>query len=174
MRRHKRASADKTPQSAPASEAVARDGGDTTRASVTFAVPLASARPSSSTADPSSLFAAYTIPKDQAAAAKEAIQQAGIMMEQVKMAREASQAAYDASSALQSNVQVSRLNTWSVMICCLKSLFQRSFVSVSVHPLGVSANSWTSGGTLSAPTGCSPRDYGGLLAVDCSLYIVLL
>ena len=86
---------------------MARDGGDTTRASVTFAVPLASARPSLSTADPSSLFAAYPVPEDQAAAAKEAIRQAGIMMEQVKMAREASQAAYDASSALQSNVQVS-------------------------------------------------------------------
>ena len=51
------------------------------------------------------------VPKDQIGAAKEAIHQAGIMMEQVKMAREASQAAYDASSALQSNVQVSRLNT---------------------------------------------------------------
>ncbi|XP_048537989.1 uncharacterized protein LOC125516683 [Triticum urartu] len=107
VRRHKRASADKTSQSATASEAVARDGGDTARASVTFAVPLASARPSSSTADPSSLFAAYPVPEDQAAAAKEAIRQAGIMMEQVKMAREASQAAYDASSALQSNVQKS-------------------------------------------------------------------
>ena len=40
VRRNRRAPADKTPQSAPASEAVARDGGDTTRASVTFAVPL--------------------------------------------------------------------------------------------------------------------------------------
>ena len=39
-------------------------------------------------------------------AAKEAIRQAGIMMEQMKVVREASQAAYDASSALQSNVQV--------------------------------------------------------------------
>ena len=61
-------------------------------------------------------FAAYPVPEDQAAATKEAIRHAGIMMEQVKMAREASQAAYDASSALQSNVQVSRLDTWSVMI----------------------------------------------------------
>ena len=31
-------------------------------------------------------------------------------------------------------------------------------------------NIWIGGGTLSAPTGCSPRDYGGLLAVDYSLY----
>src|SRR4051812_18903369 len=47
-------------------------------------------------------------------------------------------------------------------------------IFISVHPLGVSVNLWSSGGTLSAPTGCSPRDYGGLLAVDCSLYIALL
>ena len=100
VRRNKRASADKTPQSAPASEAVARDGGDTARASVTFAIPLTSVRPSMSTADPSLLFAPYPVPEDQAAAAKEAIRQAGIMMEQVKLAREASQAAYNASSAL--------------------------------------------------------------------------
>ena len=109
VRRNWRASAGKTPQSAPASEAVARDGGDTARASVTFAIPLTSVRPLTSTADPSLLFAAYPVPEDQAAAAKEAICQAGIMMEQVKVVREASQAAYDASSALQSNVQVSRL-----------------------------------------------------------------
>ena len=175
VRRHKRASADKTTQSAPASEAVARDGGDTTRASVTFAIPLTSVRPSTSTADPPSLFAAYPVPEDQAAAAKEAIRQAGIMMEQVKVAREASQAAYDASSALQSNVQVSRLNTWSVMICCLKSLFSEDLLYLYLYTHWVCLPTlWTSGGTLSAPTGCSPRDYGGLLAVDCSLYIVLL
>ena len=141
VRRNKRASADKTPQSAPASEAVARDGGDTTRASVTFAIPLTSVRPSTSTADPSSLFAAYPVPEDQAAAAKEAIRQAGIMMEQVKMAREASQAAYDASSALQSSVQVSRLqHLFCYDMLFEESLFRRCFVSVYVHPLGVSAN----------------------------------
>ena len=49
----------------------------------------------------------HHVPEDQAGAANEAIRQAGIMMEQVKAIREASQAAYDASSALQSNVQVS-------------------------------------------------------------------
>ena len=97
------------------------------------------------------------------------------MMEQVKMAREASQAAYDASSALQSNVQVSRLDTWSVMICCLKSLFSEDLLYLYLYTHWVCLPiHWTSGGTLSAPTGCSPRDYGGLLAVDCSLYIVLL
>ena len=45
-------------------------------------------------------------------AAKEAIHQAGIMMEKMKAVRDASQAAYDASSALQSNVQVS----WSMLV----------------------------------------------------------
>ena len=97
------------------------------------------------------------------------------MMEQVKMAREASQAAYDASSG--SSQQRPGQSTQHLVCYDMlfeESLFRRSFVSVFVHPLGVSANPWTSGGTLSAPTGCSPRDYGGLLAVDCSLYIVLL
>ena len=37
------------------------------------------------------------------------------------------------------------------------------------HSSVVEWNNKTGGGTLSAPTGCSPRDYGGLLAVDCSL-----
>src|SRR4051812_25830795 len=47
-------------------------------------------------------------------------------------------------------------------------------IFISVNPLGVSVDLWSSGGTLSAPTRCSPRDYGGLLAVDCSLYIAFL
>ena len=51
-------------------------------------------------------------------AAKEAIRQAGIMMEKMNMVREANQAAYDASSALQSNVQVSRLSTDSSGLFC--------------------------------------------------------
>ena len=45
-------------------------------------------------------------------AAKEAIRQAGIMMEKIRMVRDASQAAYDASSALQRNVQVN----WSLLV----------------------------------------------------------
>ena len=49
----------------------------------------------------------HHVPEDQAGAAKEAIRQAGVMMEQVNVIRDANQAAYDASSALQSNVQVS-------------------------------------------------------------------
>ena len=110
-RRNRKTSAGKTLQSTPVAEPVIQDAGDANRTSVSFAIPLSSARPSSSAAqtptDPPSLFAAYPVPEDQAAAAKEAVRQAGIMMEQVKVAREACQAAYDASSALQSNVQVS-------------------------------------------------------------------
>ena len=45
-------------------------------------------------------------------AAKEAIRQAGIMMEKMKTVQDTSQAAYDARSALQSNVQVS----WSPLV----------------------------------------------------------
>ena len=66
-------------------------------------------------------------------AAKEAIRQAGIMMEQVKVVREASQAAYDASSALQSNVQVSRFTACSVRVCCLKNLFSEDLLNLYTH-----------------------------------------
>ncbi|XBJ04709.1 hypothetical protein VPH35_023608 [Triticum aestivum] len=73
--------------------------------------PLSSALPSSSTAqapvDPPSVFVTHHVPEDEVNAAREAIRQAGIMMEKMKMVRDASQAAYDASSALQSNIQKS-------------------------------------------------------------------
>ena len=49
-------------------------------------------------------FVTHHVPEDQVSAAKEAIHQAGLMMEQMKVVREASQAAYDASSALQTNI----------------------------------------------------------------------
>ena len=104
--------AGKATQTASVPEAPVQDGGNITRNSVSFVVLLTSARPSSWTADPPSLFATHHVPEDQAGAAKEAIRQAGIMMEQVKAIREANQAAYDASSALQSNVQVS----WSPLV----------------------------------------------------------
>ena len=106
-RKNKKAPAGKTTRTASVPEVLVQEGGDITRQSVTFDVPMPSARPSLSTADPPSLFATHHIPEDQAGAAKEAIRQAGIMMEQVKAIREASQAAYNARSALQSNVQVS-------------------------------------------------------------------
>ena len=92
----------------PAPETLVAEGENITRPTVSFAVPLTSARPSSSSAAHPSLFSTHYVLEDQASAAKEAIRQAGVMMEQVKAIREASQAAYDASFALQSNVQVSR------------------------------------------------------------------
>ena len=93
-----------------------QQSGDLNRAYVTFGIPLSSAQPSGSTAQapvdpPSSLFTAHHVPEDQVSAAKEAIRQAGIMMEQMKVVRKASQATYDASSALQTNVQVSLFPT---------------------------------------------------------------
>nr|XP_040244020.1 uncharacterized protein LOC109762025 [Aegilops tauschii subsp. strangulata] len=110
-RRSRKTSTSKVPQSTPVIEPVIQETGDANQASVTFAVPLSSAQPSASTAqipaDPSSLFTVHHVPEDQVGAAKEAIRQAAIMMEQMKVVREASQAAYDASSALQSNVQKS-------------------------------------------------------------------
>ena len=110
-RRNRKAPAGKVPQSTPVMESAAQEGGNTTRNAVTFADPLTSAQPSSSTKPPptdaSSPFAAHHVPEDQVGAAKEAIRQAGLMMEQMKVVREASQATYDASSALQTNVQVS-------------------------------------------------------------------
>ena len=96
-------------QDVPAPETLTVEGDNVTRPSMSFAVPLMSARPSSSSAAQPSLFSTHHVPEDQASVAKEAIRQAGVMMEKVKAIREASQAAYDASSALQSNVQVSRL-----------------------------------------------------------------
>ena len=115
-RKNRQAPASELPQSTPRAEPVVQDAGDANRGSVTFAVPLSSALPSSSTAqapaDPPSVFATHHIPEDEVNAAKEAIRQAGVMMEQVKAIRDASQADYDASSALQSNVQVS----WSPLV----------------------------------------------------------
>ena len=105
-------STSKTPQSTPVTEPVVQQSGDANRAFVTFAVPLSSAQRSASTAQaladpPSSLFTAHHVPEDLVSAAKEAIHQAGIIMEQMKVVREASQATYDARSTLQANVQVS-------------------------------------------------------------------
>lgn len=123
-RRGRRAQADKTPQTVSTAEAVVQGGGNTTRTTVTFAEPLTIARPSSSTApppvDPPSFFATYQAPEDQVSAAKEAIRQAGLVMEQTKAARDASQAAYDISSALQRNVQNS-----CELVSCYEDLRQK-------------------------------------------------
>lgn len=47
------------------------------------------------------------VPEDQTGAAKEAMIQAGLMMQRTKEAYEASKLAYDASSVLQANIRVS-------------------------------------------------------------------
>ena len=120
----------------PAPETLVVEGDNVTRPTVSFEVPLTTARPSSSSATQPSLFSTHHVPEDQASAAKEAIRQAVIMMEQVKAIRDASQAAYDASSALQSNVQVSRSPPVLLGYDILKSFFLKILVSV-VHPLGV-------------------------------------
>ena len=56
---------------------------------------------------PTPLFVTHHVLEDRVGAAKEAIRQAGLMMEQVKVVHEASKATYDASSALQTNIRVS-------------------------------------------------------------------
>ena len=116
--------ASKVSHSTSASEPVVQQPGDPVWTSVSFVHPLSTDQPSVSTAQapaptvqlqasaPSAtlfvpttpLFVAHHVPEDQVSAAKEAIRQASLMMEQKKVVREASQAAYDASSALQTNV----------------------------------------------------------------------
>ena len=105
--------------------------GEPVRTNVTFANPLTTDHPSGSTAptpaapvqlhssDPvvasaplePSLFAAYQTPDDSPSAAKEALRQVNLVMEQVKVMHEASQVAYNASAALQTNVKVGELPT---------------------------------------------------------------
>ena len=108
-------------------ETVVQRSGDLARTNVTFANPLLTDRPSGSTAQisaapvqlhasdpmtgptvlPSLLFAAYQTPDDPPSAAREALLQVNLVMEQMKVVHEASQVAYNASTALQANVQVS-------------------------------------------------------------------
>ena len=56
-------------------------------------------------------FAAYQTPDNSPSAAREDLHQVNLVMEQVKVMHEASRVAYDASSALQTNVQVSKTPT---------------------------------------------------------------
>ena len=115
------------PQSMPALETVVKRSEDPVRTNVTFADPLTTDRPSGSTAstpaapvqlhasDPvaasaalaPSLFAVYQPPNDSPSAAREALRQVNLVMEQLKVMHEASQVAYNASTALQTNVKVS-------------------------------------------------------------------
>ena len=62
------------PQDVPAPEILTVEEENTTRHTVSFANPLTSAQQPS-------LFTTHHVPEDQAGAAKEAIRQAGIMME---------------------------------------------------------------------------------------------
>ena len=100
---------------------------DPARTSVTFAIPLLTDCPSGPaaqtsaapiqlhasdpavalTALPSSLFTVYQTPDDPPSAAKEALLQLNLVMAQVKVVHEASQVAFNAGAALQTNVQVS-------------------------------------------------------------------
>ena len=107
------------PQSSPTLEAVVERFGEPVRTNVTFANSLTTDRPSgstsptpaapvtASTALEPSLFAAYQTPDDLPSAAREALCQVNLVMEQVKVMHEASQVAYNARTALQTNVQVS-------------------------------------------------------------------
>ena len=79
-RRNKKASTGKATQDVPAPETLVVEGDNVTRPTVTFVVPLTSARPSSSSAAQPSLFSTHHVPEDQVSAAKEAIRQAGVMM----------------------------------------------------------------------------------------------
>ena len=118
------------PQSTPVLEAVVERSGEPVRTNVTFASPLTTDRPSGSTAQTPaapmqlhshlvtasttlepSLFATYQTPDDSPGAAREALRQVNLVMEQVKVMHEASQVAYNASTALQTNVQVSKIPT---------------------------------------------------------------
>ena len=97
-----------------------QDLGGSSRTVVTFVVPLSTAQPSSSTVQASNPtgasptlvpieFTLHHVPEDQTGAAKEAMIQAGLMMDRLKVVYESSKAAYDASSALQANVQVNMI-----------------------------------------------------------------
>ena len=114
----------KVPQSTSVPEPVIQQSGDPIRASVSFANPMSTDRPSAltaqvlapsvqlhgsdplaaSTVPPTPLFVTHHVPEDPVSTAKEAICQAGLMMERMKVVHEASKAANDASSALPTNV----------------------------------------------------------------------
>ena len=108
-------------------ETVVERSEDPAQTNVTFANPLLTDRPLGSTAQtsaapvqlhasdpvaastalPSSLFTMYQTPEDSPSAAREALLQVNLVMEQMKVVHEASQVAYNASTALQTNVKVS-------------------------------------------------------------------
>nr|XP_020162659.1 uncharacterized protein LOC109748012 [Aegilops tauschii subsp. strangulata] len=121
----KKVPASKASHSTPASDSVVPQLGDPARASVSFVHPMSTAQPSVSTIQPPAptaqpqtsvlgatssvpptpLFATHHVSENEVSATKEVVSQAGLMMERMKVVYETSKAAYDASSALQANVQ---------------------------------------------------------------------
>ena len=115
------------PQSTEMPETAVERSTDLAHTNVTFAIPPSTDCPSGSvaqtsavpiqphtsdpavalTALPSSLFTAYQTPDDPPSAAKEALLQLNLVMGQMKVVHEASQVAFNAGAALQTNVQVS-------------------------------------------------------------------
>ncbi|XP_044356649.1 uncharacterized protein [Triticum aestivum] len=92
-RRSRKAPASKVPQDVSAPEILTVEGENTTRHTVTFATPLTSAQQPS-------LFTTHHVPEDQAGAAKEAIRQAGLMMEQLKTIRDVADGATPVSGCV--------------------------------------------------------------------------
>ena len=115
------------PQSTEMPGTAVERSSDPARTNVTFAIPLSTDCPSGSAAQipaapiqlhapdpaaasialPSSLFTAYQTPDDPSSASKEALLQLNLVMGQMKVVHEASQVAFNAGAALQTNVQVS-------------------------------------------------------------------
>ncbi|XBI10014.1 hypothetical protein VPH35_137418 [Triticum aestivum] len=107
--------------SRPASERIVQQLDDPVWATVSFVDPLSTDQPSASTiqtsgptaqpqaptppATSSAPFVMHHVPEDQVGAAKEAMIQAALMMDRLKVVSDTSKAAYDASSALQANVR---------------------------------------------------------------------
>ena len=116
--------ASRVSHSTSASEPVVQQLGDLVRTSVSFVDPVSTDQPSVSTAQapaltvqlqasappatsslpPTPLFVAHHVPEDQVGATKEAIIREGLTMDRMKVVYETSKAAYDAISALQTNI----------------------------------------------------------------------
>ena len=84
-----------------------RPSGSTAQTSATLVQLHALDLVAASTALPSSLFTAHQTPDDSPSAAREALLQVNLVMDQMKVVHEASQVAYNVSIALQTNVKVS-------------------------------------------------------------------
>ena len=135
-RKSRKVAAGRTSQQGPTTTPTVRQSEDVGGASITFAVPLSSERPTRSTVPvipsvvsshasevqataPGSsalFFTSYPVLENQSDAAAEAIRQANVMMGRMNTVHENSQAAYDANAALRANVQVSRLSTDLVLL----------------------------------------------------------